>query len=206
MTDYHHLSDPELISLVRAGNRDVEEILISRYQRLVRVCARPLFLAGGDSEDLIQEGMMGLVAAIREFDVSAGTPFKAYAELCISRRLLTAVKSASRLKHQPLNSGIPLDDFLSEEAMPLAAGFPESGQRTTEEQILDKERVQELLTVFSRQLSDFEQQVFDLYLRGFSYKEIAAKLETTVKSVDNAVQRIRRKLARHLNPGDFSES
>lgn len=206
MTDYHHLSDPELISLVRAGNRDVEEILISRYQRLVRVCARPLFLAGGDSEDLIQEGMMGLVAAIREFDVSAGTPFKAYAELCISRRLLTAVKSASRLKHQPLNSGIPLDDFLSEEAMPLAAGFPESGQRTTEEQILDKERVQELLTVFSRQLSDFEQLVFDLYLRGFSYKEIAAKLETTVKSVDNAVQRIRRKLARHLNPGDFSES
>ena len=205
MTDYNHLSDQELISLVRSGAPGVEEILLSRYQRLVRACARPLFLAGGDSEALIQEGMMGLLSAIRQFDASAGVPFKAYAEVCISRRLITAIKSASRLKHQPLNNGIPLDDLLSKESKPLTAGFPESGQRTTEEQILDKERVQELLTVLSRQLSDFEQRVLELYLCGYSYKEIAAKLHTTVKSVDYAVQRIRRKMALHQDLGEFSD-
>lgn len=115
MTDYTLLPDHELLALAAQGQANAEETLLNRYSRTVRVCARPLFLAGGDSEDLIQEGMMGLLSAIRQYDEAAGVPFKSYAELCITRRLYSAVKSASRLKHLPLNSGVPLDEILSEE-------------------------------------------------------------------------------------------
>ena len=161
---------------------------------------------GGDSEDLIQEGMMGLLSAIRQYDTASNVPFKSYAELCINRRLYSAVKSASRLKHLPLNSGIPLDDILSEESKPLSAGHPDSGRRTTEEQVLAKESEEELLSAFSRYLSKFEQQVMKLYLAGLSYAEMAQETGKSEKSVDNAVQRVRRKLARLPNLGDFSKS
>ena len=139
MTDYILHSDQDLLSLAANGDSLAEETLLSRYSRAVRACARPLFLMGGDSEDLIQEGMMGLLSAIRQFDTASNVPFKSYAELCINRRLYSAVKSASRLKHLPLNSGIPLDDILSEESKPQSAGLSDSGRRTTEEQVLDKE-------------------------------------------------------------------
>ena len=207
MTDYILRSDQDLLSLVSGGDSLAEETLLSRYSRTVRACARPLFLMGGDSEDLIQEGMMGLLSAIRQFDTASNVPFKSYAELCINRRLYSAVKSASRLKHLPLNSGIPLDDILSEESKPQAVGHPESGRRTTEEQVLDKESEEELLIAFSRYLSDFENRVLKLFLSGQSYSEMAQETGKSEKSIDNAVQRIRRKLARQLpNLGEFSES
>ena len=207
MTDYILHSDHDLLALAARGDSMAEETLLSRYSRTVRACARPLFLMGGDSEDLIQEGMMGLLSAIRQFDTASNVPFKSYAELCINRRLYSAVKSASRLKHLPLNSGIPLDDILSEEAKPQSAGHPESGRRTTEEQVLDKESEEELLLAFSRYLSDFENRVLKLFLSGQSYSEMAQETGKSEKSIDNAVQRIRRKLARQLpNLGEFSES
>ena len=206
MTDYSLLSDQRLLSMTAEGSAEAEEALLFRYSRTVRACARPLFLYGGDSEDLIQEGMMGLLSAIRQYDDSVDVPFKAYAELCISRRLISAVKSASRFKHLPLNSGVPLDDILSEESLPQSAGFPESGRRTTEEQVLAKESEEELLSAFSRYLSKFEQQVMKLYLSGLSYAEMAQETGKSEKSVDNAVQRVRRKLARLPNLGDFSKS
>ena len=150
---------------------------------------------------------MGLLSAIRQFDTASNVPFKSYAELCINRRLYSAVKSASRLKHLPLNSGIPLDDILSEESKPQSAGHPESGRRTTEEQVLDKESEEELLLAFSRYLSDFENRVLKLFLSGQSYSEMAQETGKREKSIDNAVQRIRRKLSRQLpNLGEFSES
>jgi RNA polymerase sporulation-specific sigma factor len=207
MTDYILHSDQDLLLLAAGGDSLAEETLLSRYSRTVRACARPLFLMGGDSEDLIQEGMMGLLSAIRQFDTASNVPFKSYAELCINRRLFSAVKSASRLKHLPLNSGIPLDDILSEESMPQAAGHPESGRRTTEEQVLDKESEEELLLAFSRYLSDFENRVLKLFLSGQSYTEMSQETGKSEKSIDNAVQRIRRKLSRQLpNLGEFSES
>ena len=207
MTDYILLSDQDLLSLAEKGDSRAEETLLSRYSRTVRACARPLFLMGGDSEDLIQEGMMGLLSAIRQFDTASNVPFKSYAELCINRRLFSAVKSASRLKHLPLNSGIPLDDILSEESKPQAAGHSESGRRITEEQVLDKESEEELLIAFSRYLSDFENRVLKLFLSGQSYSEMAMATGKSEKSIDNAVQRIRRKLARQLpNLGEFSDS
>lgn len=207
MTEYNLHSDQDLLLLAANGDSLAEETLLSRYSRSVRACARPLFLMGGDSEDLIQEGMMGLLSAIRQFDTASNVPFKSYAELCINRRLYSAVKSASRLKHLPLNSGIPLDDILSEESKPQAVGHPESGRRTTEEQVLDKESEEELLIAFSRYLSDFENRVLKLFLSGQSYSEMAQETGKSEKSIDNAVQRIRRKLARQLpNLGEFSES
>ena len=114
MMDDSKLSDAELLALVSAGNADAEEALAERYSRLVRICARPLFLIGGDSEDLIQEGMLGLLSAIRQYDPASNVPFKAFAEVCISNRIYSAIKSASRQKHSPLNSGISLDSILSE--------------------------------------------------------------------------------------------
>ena len=175
-----------------------------RYARLVRICARPLFLAGGDSEDLIQEGMFGLLSAIREYDPSEGASFKTYAQVCIRRRLSSAVKSASRLKHLPLNDGLSLDYILSEESQTQIAANPDAFRRTPEEQVLARESKFELYNSFALKLSRLEKDVLSLYLEGLSYEEIADKTGKDVKSVDNAVQRIRRKLARDPNLGDFS--
>ena len=204
MTDYSILSDQELQACAAAGDPDAEEALAERYVRSVRICARPLFLAGGDSEDLIQEGMLGLLSAIRQYDPSANVPFKTYAELCINRRLYSAVKSAARLKHLPLNNGVPLDSILSEESQPQATSYPEANRRITEEQVLARESEKELHAAFSQYLSGFEAKVLHLYLSGLSYAEMAAQTHKSEKSIDNAVQRIRRKLARLPNFSDFS--
>ena len=202
MMDDSQLSDAELLAQVSGGATAAEEALAERYSRLVRICARPLFLAGGDSEDLIQEGMLGLLSAIRQYDPASNVPFKAYAEVCISNRIYSAIKSASRQKHSPLNSGISLDSILSEEA----STYPEANCRVTEEQVLARESEQELLSAFTRYLSAFEARVLRLYLSGLSYAEMAAETNKSEKSIDNAVQRIRRKLARLPNFSDFSKS
>lgn len=206
MTDYSILSDQALQALAAAGDSGAEEALAERYVRSVRICARPLFLAGGDSEDLIQEGMLGLLSAIRQYDPSANVPFKTYAELCINRRLYSAVRSATRLKHLPLNNGVPLDSILSEESQPQATNHPEANRRITEEQVLARESEKELHSAFSQYLSSFEAKVLQLYLSGLSYAEMAAQTHKSEKSIDNAVQRIRRKLARLPNFSDFSTS
>lgn len=206
MTDYSILSDQALQALAAAGDSGAEEALAERYVRSVRICARPLFLAGGDSEDLIQEGMLGLLSAIRQYDPSACVPFKTYAELCINRRLYSAVRSATRLKHLPLNNGVPLDSILSEESQPQATNYPEANRRITEEQVLARESEKELHSAFLQYLSSFEAKVLQLYLSGLSYAEMAAQTHKSEKSIDNAVQRIRRKLARLPNFSDFSAS
>ncbi len=204
MKDYSFISDIDLQHLAVAGDTSAENELAKRYARLVRICARPYFLAGGDSEDLMQEGMLGLLSAIREFDPCADTSFKTYAELCIRRRLISAVKSASRLKHAPLNEGVSLEEILSEETQSGPAFFSESFRRIPEEQVLARESKKDSLSKFSRYLSGFEVEILEYYLSGLSYNEIAHMVGRTSKSVDNAVQRIRHKLARHLNLGDFS--
>lgn len=201
---YPDLTDNELQALAVQGDSAAENELAIRYRRLVRICARPYFLAGGDSEDLIQEGMMGLLAAVREYNSELGTTFKTYAELCVKRRILSAVKSASRLKHAFLNDGVSLEEILSEESQTLTAYSVEAFSRAPEEQVLARESKNDFISTYSRFLSRFEIQVLDHYLDGLSYSEIAEECGKTPKSVDNAVQRIRNKLARHLNLGDFS--
>jgi RNA polymerase sporulation-specific sigma factor len=206
MINYSNLSDAEMQKFAAAGDCVAEEQLALRYSRLVRICARPFFLAGGDSEDLTQEGMLGLLSAIRQYDESLGASFKTYAEHCIRNRLITAVKSASRQKHTPLNDGVSLEYILSDEAQTHVAAFSEAFRRTPEEQVLARENEVEFYSTFSRCLSKFESQILFLYLEGFSYQEIAEKTDRNEKSVDNAVQRIRRKLAREPYLGDYSRS
>ena len=201
---YNELTDTELQRLAINGDSSAENELAIRYLRLVRICSRPYFLAGGDSEDLIQEGMMGLLSAIREYNSDMGSSFKNYVELCVKRRLLSAVKSASRLKHAFLNDGVSLEEILSEESRNLSAYSVEAFSRSPEEQVLARESKNDFISTFSRYLSRFEVKVLELYLDGLSYSEIADSCGKTQKSVDNAVQRIRNKLARHLNLGDFS--
>ena len=205
MRDLTVLHDNELQRLAANGDRAAEEALAGRYMQLVRVCARPLFLAGGDSEDLSQEGMFGLLSAIREYDPAQGVSFRSFAEHCIRMRLFSAVKSASRLKHLPLNDSMPLEQLSDDPSSQLSAA-PEIFRRSPEDLVLARESKEELKDLFARCLSKMEKQVLDLFLDGLSYRDIAKALNKDEKSVDNAVQRIRRKLARSLNPGDISVS
>lgn len=189
-------SDEALCDLAAAGDRAAEERLVARYTRLVRVCARPYFLAGGDSEDLIQEGMIGLISAIRSFQPGREAGFRTYAEVCIRNRLRSAVRAAARDKHAPLNHSVPLDhslfdDDTEQRPYPLEA----SNLDDPEVLLIDREERQNRVRAVREQLSRFENVVLDLYLKGLSYGEIAALTGKSAKSVDNAVQRIRRKAA-----------
>lgn len=202
MNNFVTISDEQLQSLAASRQSGAEEALAERYIRLVRVCARPYFLIGGDSEDLIQEGMLGLLSAIREYDPQKGASFKTYAEVCIHNRIQSAIRSAGRKKHAPLNDGIPLDDVLSDESKSQGAQY---FQRSPEEQVLARETEKEFSSIYSRCLSKFETRILELYLDGLSYQEIAVSTGHDLKAVDNAIQRIRRKLAK-LPSGDNSES
>lgn len=203
MLDYKSLNDTELIELSYSGDRLAEEALVERYMRTVLACARPLVLAGGDTEDLVQEGMFGLLTAIRRYDKCSEASFKTFAELCIKTRLYSAIKSASRLKHFPLNDGMSFEQ-LSEDSSAELSAIPDNFRYSPEVLVLARENRKELDTTFSKCLSKLERNVLDLYLEGFSYREIGEKLNKESKAVDNAVQRIRRKLAKNLKSGEIS--
>ena len=199
------LTDEELCRLVAEGNRQAEEILAARYIRLVRTCARPYFLAGGDSEDLTQEGMLGLIKAVREFNGNKDASFRTFAEICIRSRLYSALRSAGREKHQVLNQSVSLDtpDFDSNS---YTSGTSQLAQQNPEESLIDREHTAALLAGVRKQLSEFEAKILGYYLDGLSCREIAETVGRPPKSVDNAVQRIRRKVARQLLSGDLSDS
>jgi RNA polymerase sporulation-specific sigma factor len=148
--------------------------------------------------------MLGLLSAIREFSPSLGVSFQAYAQICIKHRIISAVKSASRLKHAPLNEGVSLDEMLSEDTKSVSAFSCGLFRRIPEEQVLARESTDDFISYSSRYLSKLETEILSLYLDGLSYNEIAQASGRSLKSVDNAVQRIRNKLARHLTLGDFS--
>ena len=202
MIDYTALSDNELQQIYLSGDDNAGSELAVRYRRTVNICTRPYFLTGGDSEDLLQEGMIGLLSAIRNYDPAGGSSFKTFAELCVKRRIISAAKAADRQKHAPLNSGLSLEDLLSDETDGTMLAEPFS--RSPEDQLLAEESRQDLLSTYSKYLSGFEAQILTQYLDGLSYREIASVCNTSEKSVDNAVQRIRKKLARHIDFGDFS--
>ena len=180
------------------GDSDTEEALVSEYSRLVRACARPYYLAGGDSEDLIQEGMLGLLSAVRTFDPSKGVKFSTYAEFCIKRSIYSAIRSAAGYKHTPLNSYISLESPQLDENNTQSARF----LRDPEDFVIARESAVEVERLLYGALSRFESVVLQLYLEGMSYKDMAARLGKSNKSVDNAVQRIRKKLAQILGSVD----
>ena len=206
MINYSELDDNRLQELAAVGDRQAEERLVVKYMRLVRRCSRPFFLVGGAPADLITDGMLGPLHAIRQYDPKQNAAFKTYAELCIKNRLLSAVKTDSRLKHNPLNDGVPLDSLLSEESQIPLLAYTELFRRTPEEQVLARENKMELQQSFKRCLSPMERNVLRLYLDGLSYQEIAEQTGKPIKAVDNAIQRIRRKLAQNLDSGVISKS
>nr|WP_325178896.1 sigma-70 family RNA polymerase sigma factor [uncultured Oscillibacter sp.] len=196
--------DEALCLLVAAGNRLAEETLVTRYNRLVRTCARPFFLAGGDSEDLTQEGMVGLITAVREYDAGKEASFRTFAEICIRSRLYSVIRASARDKQQPLNQSLSLDDSHFD-SNPLTSGTNNLAQRNPEDFLIDREHTAALLSGVRKQLSEFEAKILGFYLDGLSCREIAKAVNRPPKSVDNAVQRIRRKVARQLLSGDLSK-
>ena len=197
-------SDEELCLLAASGNRLAEEALVTRYNRLVRTCARPFFLAGGDSEDLTQEGMVGLITAVREYDAGKEASFRTFAEVCIRNRLYSVLRASARDKQQPLNQSLSLDDSHFD-SNPLTSGTNNLAQRNPEDFLIDREHTAALLSGVRKQLSEFEAKILGFYLDGLSCREIAKAVNKPPKSVDNAVQRIRRKVARQLLSGDLSK-
>ena len=189
------LTDEELCCRATSGDRMAEETLVIRYMRLARACARPYFLAGGDSEDLLQEAMVGLLKAIREYNPTRDAAFRTFAEVCVRNRIRSAVTAAARDKHAPLNHSVPMEE------QPLLESVHGADP---EELFISKEEEAERLNSLNRKLSPLEQRILSLYLHGFSYREIGEQVGRSDKSVDNAVQRIRRKVAEHL--GVFSNS
>lgn len=204
---YNSMTDEQLCARAAQGDRGAEETLVLRHTRLVRACARPFFLAGGDSEDLIQEGMLGLLTAIREFQEDRGASFRTFAAVCVRRRLISAVRIAAGGRHLPLNSGVSLEPALflaNQDLAPLGMAYRR--QENPEDVVIHQEDLSALEAAIQSRLSDLEAQVLALYLSGSSYSEIAKEVSRSTKSVDNAVQRIRRKIAQYLSRGGYSES
>ena len=198
-------TDEDLCVLSAGGDRCAEERLVSKYTRLVRSCARPFFLIGGDSEDLIQEGMIGLMKAAREYDGGKEASFRTFAETCVRNRLYSVLRAASRDKHIPLNQSVSLDTpFFDRDS--YTPGTQDLTQRSPEDFLIDREHTSSLLFGVRKQLSEFEAKILGYYLDGLSCREIAEAVGKSPKSVDNAVQRIRRKVAQQLLSGDFSKS
>ena len=204
MSELESQPDEALCVLAAAGSRLAEETLVTRYNRLVRTCARPFFLAGGDSEDLTQEGMVGLITAVREYDAGKEASFRTFAEVCIRSRLYSVLRASARDKQQPLNQSLSLDDSLFD-SNPLTSGTSNLAQRNPEDFLIDREHTAALLSGVRKQLSEFEAKILGFYLDGLSCREIAKAVNKPPKSVDNAVQRIRRKVARQLLSGDLSK-
>ncbi len=201
---YLAFSDEKLCELTHSGDREAEETLVSRYMRLVRQLARPYYLAGGDSDDLIQEGMIGLIYGIREYDDSRSATFRTFAETCIRNRLYSAVRAASRDKHSPLNQSIPLEIPFFDSRTSSSIGVHMLSQVDPEELVIGREDARDTLRGVRKQLSEFEAKILGYYLDGLTTKEMAEAVNKSPKSVDNAVQRVRRKIAQHLTSGDLS--
>lgn len=196
-SELEQMSDEALCTALQNGTSAAGDILAHRYRKLVRCCAHPYFLAGGDSEDLLQEGMFGLIKAMREFRADREASFQTFAEVCIRSRLCSVIRASRAGKHSPLNESVPLNAFLLD-------AQPQYSQLDPEYLLIDREKAAALLNQVRSQLSELEVRVLDLYLDGCSCGEIAATVGKSYKSVDNAVQRIRRKIGRQISSGEIS--
>ncbi len=187
-------TDEQLVALAKGGDADASEELIVRYKPFVFARARSYFLLGGELDDLVSEGMIGLYKAILGYNEEKGTRFSTFAFLCISRQLKSAVKSALREKHKPLNGSLPFETLTKQiEESVNARGAQQDAN--PEEMLINQEEVERFRESISHRLSKFEQKVLKLYLEGYGYQEIANALGCTVKSADNALSRVRKKIS-----------
>ena len=192
--------DEEVVLEAKRGNKQAQEYLINKYENFVKAKAKSYFLIGADKEDIYQEGMIGLYKAIRDFKADKLASFKAFAELCVTRQIITAIKTATRQKHIPLNTYISLNKPVYDQESDRTLMDVISGAKITdpEELVVSKEELLDIEKEISQVLSDLEMEVLMSYIEGKSYQEIACDLDRHAKSIDNALQRVKRKLEKCL--------
>ena len=198
--DFESMTDEQIVVLAQETDSPALEYLLNKYKNFVRTKARSYFLIGADHEDIVQEGMIGLYKAIRDYKAEKLSSFRAFAELCVTRQIITAIKTATRQKHIPLNSYISLNKPIYEEDSDrtLLDVITEEGISNPEEMIIDREDLSVIEGKIGQMLSDLEKDVLVRYMEGKSYVEIADEMHRHVKSIDNALQRIKRKLLKYL--------
>ncbi len=198
---YQKITDEELIIRLRDGEGAVTDFIMDKYKNLVRSKAKAMYILGADNDDLIQEGMIGLFKAVRDYDSGRDASFFTFAELCITRQIYTAIQASGRQKHIPLNSYISLyagNDGKENEDSALIHAIPADNTQNPEEVVLQKEKIEALEKIIEAELSQFEKEVLDLYITGMSYSQIARVLGKDEKSTDNALFRIKSKIKREL--------
>ena len=203
--DYETSKDEELILRIRDGEEKITDYIMEKYKNLVRSKAGSMYILGADREDLIQEGMIGLFKAIRDYDIGRDASFATFADLSVARQMYTAVQAAGRKKHAPLNSYVSLyagnGSDKTEEEKKLLDSLVSRDEQNPEELLIDRENVERIEKAIESELSSFERQVLDLYLTGMKYTEIARVLGKDDKSTDNALQRCRSKIRKALLTG-----
>lgn len=194
--NFRLLRDEEVLLMIEQGNSFALEFLIYKYKHLVRTRSQTYFLMGGEREDIIQEGLIGLYNAIRNFNAEKISSFRQFADLCITRQIITAIKAATRQKHIPLNSYVSLDKpiYDEESGWTLIDIVAESNAIDPQKRLINLEKIVHLKLHLLESLSEFERRVLYLYIDGYTYQEISEELNRHVKSIDNAMQRIKRKL------------
>ena len=199
---YSNLKDEEIISQIKSGDKDALSYLLEKYKNLVNIKVSKYFMIGAEKEDILQEGMIGLFKAIQSFNEEKQNSFKSFANICIERQLITAIKSSNRQKHMPLNTYLSLNtaayDNNEDDSVELIDTFNSKTAEDPLETIMKKEYYSEVEEAINKNLSKFEKQVLDRYLKGESYVTIAKRLDSPVKSVDNAIQRIRKKASKNM--------
>lgn len=202
MNQYDNLTDEQIVSLIKQGDEKALSFLLEKYKNLVNMKVGRYFIIGAEKEDIIQEGMIGLFKAIKSFDEEKQNTFKSFANICIERQLITAIKSSNRQKHMPLNSYLSLNtaayDNNEEDSVELIDTFNSKTIEDPLETVMKKEYYKEVENAVNKSLSKFEKQVLDRFIKGESYVTIAQKLDSPVKSVDNAIQRIRKKAIKNM--------
>lgn len=205
---YHDLSDEQIIEKIKQGDEEALVYILNKYKELVNMKVSKYFIVGAERDDTVQEGMIGLFKAIKSFDSDKQNSFKSFANICIERQLITAIKSSNRQKHMPLNSYLSLNTAAydnEEDSVELIETFNNKTVEDPLETIMKQEYLNEVEDAVNKNLSKFEKQVLDRFLRGESYVKIAKNLDSPVKSVDNAIQRIRKKAIKNINEKNHSK-
>lgn len=195
MDSFERYSDEQLVQKLRSGDEKIMDYILDKYKPLVRKKANAMYLIGGDTDDLIQEGMIGLFKAIRDYKEEKESTFFHFAELCISRQIYSAVEASNRKKHAPLNSYISFYSESGEEGKSLADTLTASEMDDPEQLMINQENLANFLEKVKQKLSKLECEVLDYYLAGLNYQQIAVEMEKSPKSIDNALQRIRNKIS-----------
>ena len=194
LENYQNLRDEELIEKLRLGDEKIMDFILDKYKPLVRKKANAMYLIGGDTDDLIQEGMIGLFKAIRDYNKEKESSFYHFAELCIGRQIYTVVEASNRKKHAPLNSYVSLYSGTNEDGVVLADSLTTGAMENPEQMMIDQENLVLFMERLKERLSKMEGQVLDLYLAGLNYQQIAEEMGKSPKAIDNALQRIKTKV------------